>query len=210
MDLPVGTAEGDVAIALAMSSQASDVDCTETGGTWTQLFDLYQDGSANDTNFAGFYKVMGASPDTTVTLKGRTSNGGILGLVAVFRGVDTTTPLDAAVTTAGAADAGDPDAPSITTVTDGAWVIACGGCSDPDAVTNPPTDYTNLVDVQQTVRNCMLATREIASAGPEDPGAFADITADADDSWCAATVALRPAGAGASVAPRMTLLGAGF
>lgn len=192
MDVPVATAEGDVIVALVMSSQTSDFDCTENSGTYTQLFDLYQNGSANDTNFAGFYKVQGASPDTTVTLVGRSANGGILGLIAVYRGVDPDTPIDVAVTTTGAADAGDPDCPATVTATDGAWVLACAGCSDPDAVTNPPTNYANLVDVQQTIRNCMIASREIAVAGAEDPGAYTDITADANDSWCAATVVLRP------------------
>jgi hypothetical protein len=198
--MPTGVATGDVVYVAAMSSQTVDVDCTESSGTWTEIADLYSN-DTDDTNLCVFRKVMGGTPDTDVTLTVRTTTGASVGLSYALRGVDTTTPEDATATTATSPDASKPNPPSITTVTANAWVIAIGGSSEADAVTNPPTDYSNLAvntDGGGLLRNVMMASREIASPGPEDPGVFDDIVGTASDSWCAVSVAVRPAASGST------------
>lgn len=196
VNLPTGVAENDVAYGIVMSSQLSDVTCSESSGTWAKLADLYANGSTNDTNFAVFRKVQGASPDASITMTARVTNGGILGICFALRGVDTTTPEDAVVATDTATGATSPNPPEVTSVTNGAWILALAGASDPDVVSNGPTGYTFIESVEQTVRNAMAAYLEKATAGAEDPGAFTDVTSDADDSWCAATIAVRPASSG--------------
>jgi hypothetical protein len=198
--MPVGVATGDVVYVAAMSSQTVDVDCTEGSGTWTEIADLYAN-DTDDCNLCVFRKVMGGTPDTDVTLTVRTTAGASVGLSYALRGVDTTTPEDATATTATSADASKPDPPSITTVTANAWVIAIGGSSEADAVTNPPTNYSNLAvntDGGGLLRNVMMASREIASPGAEDPAVFNDISGTTSDSWCAVSVAVRPAASGST------------
>lgn len=206
--LPGGIATGDVVYAWGGGSQTSDADVTESSGTYTELADLYSD-DGGDCNFGLYRKVQGATPDSSVTIDFVSGNGS--GVAKTLSGVDNTTPEDATTTTATGINGGTPDPPSITTANADAWVIAWGGSTELDAVTNPPTNYTGLIDIQSG-RNSMAAHRLIVSPGAEDPATFADITGQATDSWVAATVAVRefvpPAGPALNANPFM-LLGVG-
>lgn len=187
--LPAGIAQNDVVYAQCHSTAISDIDIVENSGTYTELADLYVNDTA-DTNFGLYRKVQGATPDSSVAING----GGVTVAVAMtLRGGDTTTPEDAATTTASAMNSGTPDPPSIVTVTANAWVLAFGGSSEADAVINPPTNYTDLIDIQNTNSNAMASRRLIASPATEDPGTYADVVGTTADSWAAATVAVRPA-----------------
>jgi hypothetical protein len=78
-----------------------------------------------------FYKFMGGTPDTTVTLT-QTFNVADAGacLIMVFRGVDSTTPIDVTPTTmtgtGTTAGSNKPNPAAITPTTAGAWIIALG------------------------------------------------------------------------------------
>jgi len=187
--LPAGIAQNDVVYAAGMTGTIADQDVTESSGTYTELADLYSN-DTNDTNLGVYRKVQGATPDSSVTIDAGTNN---IGVALTLRGVNTTTPEDATTTTATAPNNGTPDPPSIVTATANAWVLPFAASSEGDAVTNPPTNYTNLVDIQDGPRNVMASSREIASPGTEDPGAYDDIAGQTSDSWSAATVAVRPA-----------------
>ena len=197
--LPAGIAENDVCYVAFSSGVSADVDLTMTTTGYSELADLYSN-DTSDSCLGVFRKKQGATPDSTAicTESGAESGTtGIAGVVTVLIGVDTTTQEDAATTTATATDSGTPDPPAIVTATAGAWVLAIGSSSEADAVSNAPTNYTNLIDRQTaliTNTNIMMSTREIWSHKKENPGKYADISGNTLDSWCAATVAVRPAG----------------
>jgi hypothetical protein len=147
------------------------------------------------------YKRMGSTPDTVVNVDSEGADSAVV--IQVWRGVDTTTALDATPTnTTGTSASADP--PSITTVTNGALVFAVAIFDDDDAAATAtaPSGYTNLIagdtgnastSVGATV---MMASKTVATAGAEDPAAFGGT---ADDQWAAITFALRPAAGGSTI-----------
>ena len=203
-NMPASLANNDVTNAIGAAGQNStDFDVTESTGTWTELTDQWSDGSAADVSGAVYYKKQGSTPDTSVTIKNNAGGSygwgaAVIGLI----GVDTTTPIDATTTTATGTGDGIPNPPSITTATNGAWVIAHGASSEgATAVTNAPSGYSNLASngggFGVAVR-AMLSSKEVASAGAEDPGSYTDpdATDSTGDSWFSASVAFKPAGGG--------------
>lgn len=194
--LPASLATGDVVVVGVSASGSTDLTFTEPGGTWTPIADLYSD-DGRDTNFGVFLKVMGAVPDTDVTISvGATANLGAISTAK--RGVDTTTPLDVASVTATGINTPDADPGSITPVTNGAEVIVLGSWGRADGTITFPSGYTNTTSRQVAGGGtaCALGSKNIATAGPEDPGIFDLSTGDTSDAWAAVTVALRPAGGG--------------
>jgi hypothetical protein len=142
-------------------------------------------------------KFLGASPDASVVCQGGGDNrDAVTYACVVLRGVDATTPLDATIVETGESTADPINYSGITTVTDGAWVIV-GGSQQKQAVAGAaPTGYSNLGSAGRNDTNAhgsAIATKEIATAGAEDPG---DWTWNAGDAWYGFTIAIRPAGAG--------------
>lgn len=139
------------------------------------------------------YKVMGASPDTTVVCQGGGAAADAVVYVAyVLRGVDTGTVQDAAPTPT-SASSGAPDPLTITTVTDGAWVLAFAVSKVNDATPGTISGYSNHVSGNATDTNPYTAagaTKLVATAGAEDPGAWSSW---ASAGWRARTWAVRPA-----------------
>ena len=185
--LPVGTAEGDVVYANAVVTNGldvGDIDMVPTSSGWTELADLYRN-DVNACNQGVYRKVMGSTPDTTFEFPGTgNANDGAAVTLIVLRGVDTTTPEDTAVTTAGGISSGQPNNPAITTVTAHAWVLALGASSEFVNVALPPANYINLRDTRASdinAANSMLATREITVPGAEDPAVWSDIVGGTSD-----------------------------
>lgn len=211
VNMPAGTVEGDVCYVLIMSNSTADRIFTEASGTWAKLIDLYTNGSSGDVNCALFRKVMGAVPNTSITVSIDAGSSAMAGIAISLDGADLSNPEDVAVQSATGIGASDPDCPSITPITPGAWALALAASSEVDVVSNAPAGYSNLVNLIHTSNiNLMFSTKEVAVAAPEDPAAYADIAADATDSWVALTVAVRPASVSVSGGvSRMTLLGSG-
>ena len=145
-------------------------------------------------------KFMGSTPDTVVNIDQKTANY-IAGTIQVWRGVDLTTPLDAAVVSATGAS-GQPDPGSFTTVTANAMRIVVGGLDDDDAsVSAAPSTFGDLISsntgqASTTVgATSMMAALLATSTGALDPGAF---TTSGTDAWVAYHFALRPAVTGVS------------
>ena len=130
-----------------------------------------------------WYKVMGATPDTSVTVPEVSA-----WVVAAFRGIDTTNIFD--VTTVGPnTTTTDPDPPSITTVTDDSMIVVFGGFDDQNRALDviPPSGYT-LAAAEDNDGTTMVAYKLLSTAGTEDPGLFDTGTSD---STVAYTIALR-------------------
>jgi len=193
--LPGGIAQDDVVYGAYCMDGVSNQNMAMITAGYTELADLFAADSFA-ANLGVFRKRQGATPDSTAVFDGIIAEEASAA-VEVLIGVDTTTAEDATTTTATGSDGPTPDPPSITTVTNNAWVIAIGGSTEADVPT-APTNYINLIEDQLSPSNIMMATREIASFGAENPGTFGGIAGNVQDSWCAATVAVRPATGGAA------------
>lgn len=185
LTLPGGLQQDDVVYVFASHTDAvlAGVSITSPVG-WSTIIS----GGTND-GYAVFRKVMGASPDSSVDFNSDSSSTrGSAAIAIALRGVDTTTPEDAAAT-----EAASLDPASITTVTNGAWVLSFMRSEVTDAAITAPTSYVNQVDTTANDNTDVTvggATREIAVAGAENPGAWTGLTSTLPYS---ATIAVRPA-----------------
>lgn len=172
---------------------------------YTEIADLNAQ-DARDVNMGVFWKLMGATPDTSVVVDGQGgTNASVAAVVLAFRGVDTTTPMDVTPTTATGLNTQQANPPSINHNNPaGVWTVAVGAFSHGNGAgitLTAPTNYGNLVDRAENDTidvGIGMATRS-DPADPEDPGVFTNSGADStNDGWCAVTIALRPAAAGAA------------
>lgn len=191
-------AAGDLVIIAYSVAAVSDLDLT-IAVDWTELVDLYSNDDA-DSNLAVFYKIMGGSPDTSVLL-GQTYNVNDPGAVAVqvWRGVDPTTPFDVTTTTATGINSQAANPPAITPITAGAVIVAAGSGAQVSGAaprTFSSADLTMLtVGVSDGPTSVIgLGYSEDWVSGSFDPATWTLSNSDSSTrSWCAATMALRPA-----------------
>ena len=187
----VTPSQNDVVIVYGGAPYFQSPNPTAPGTGYTQIA-LYS--HATNLFFGAWYKRMGASPDSSVVCRGngQTDSATAYGCY-VLRGVDTTTFADAAATTAGLTVSTNPNAPSITTVTNGAWVIAVAGGNVYDTTPGTVSGYSNqYVSASNDTADITVAgaTLEKSTAGAEDPAAWSSW---AGCKWYAITIAVRPA-----------------
>lgn len=168
----------------------------------------FADGTTFDTNMATGYKIMGSTPDTSVTLSQtfNVQNAGAA-VVHVFRGVDTTTPLDVTSTTASASGTLLANPPAITPVTAGAVIVAAGaGASNRAAAFYSSSSLSSFRVASADDTNDIAVGAGLFltwTSGSYDPSAFTFSTSDATSaSNVSRTIALRPAPA---VSPDITV-----
>lgn len=143
-----------------------------------------------------WYLVAPATGANTIEVTSNNSVTNVNGMALSLTGVDQTTPIDAAGV-GNQADAADSISVSITTVTDGAWVV--------DAVTKELSANSMVVASGQTQRVLLdgtavdsgMSTKEVATAGATSVG-WNDDGSPATFDWAIAAVAIRPAGAAAA------------
>jgi len=139
------------------------------------------------------------SSDTSVEVQGSVdgSNDSEVVSVHVWRGVDQTTPVDVATTTATGINWGRPNPPAITPITAGAIVVACGlGANPSNAGVFTTTDLSNFATVRESApfyKSIVGMGSAAWTSGALDPAAFSGGSNSSGASWCAATMALRPA-----------------
>jgi hypothetical protein len=208
-------AANDIVIVNNGNSNVSNVDAGVTTAGYTEVTELFQV-DTRSSNQAVSYKVMGGTPDTSVDVKGSGSaTAGGATTVQVWRGVDTTTPMDVTATTAQAANSALMDAPSITPVTAGAIVVACGNWASgsQDRTATAPAGYSNHVYNSSTdpgvASGSGMASKAWSGSGAEDPGAWSAINTATADAWTAVTLALRPSSGGAAVVRLLASTGVG-
>jgi hypothetical protein len=196
-----GLQDNDVMWLIVTQSDGEDGSWNSLTGWVEQVVDAIVGGgppSAPETSvFRRVVTDAGSEPASYAPSVDTGADVGLVGKMVAFRGVDIVTPVDATATTATGSGDANPNPPSITTVTDGAFVLAVGFKDDDNGVYGSvPTNYTDP-DGLGTVVNagggngCSLgcAYREIVSFGAEDPGTF-DFT-DSDE-WGAISLAIRP------------------
>jgi hypothetical protein len=183
--------ENDVVfVAGGHSNRAANTPGPETAG-YTSLVTH----TAASPYFNVSWKRMGASPDADVVCHGTGNTADAAAYVAFcLRGVQSTgAPTDATTTTAGPTTSTNPNAPSISPSTAGAWVLAFAGSAVNDGTPGTISGYSN--HVQNTANDtgedysAAGATKEWSGVGAEDPGAWSTWASGA---WYAATVAVKP------------------
>lgn len=200
-----GLAQDDVVYVAVASSSTADQNVTAAGvGTWTELVDLYAN-DTTDVNMGVYRQIMGATPDSSVTLDGTSGAANHAAIAVALRGVDTTTPEDATTTSAQTIDTGTPDNPAITTVTNDAWVLAFAASSEADIATAAPAGYQDLRAEALTNIALVFSRKKVDTAGAENPGSYASIVGTGADSYCVATVAVRPAAGGPTNIPERAI-----
>jgi hypothetical protein len=192
-------------LVLVAVQNASTVDRTEaqlTPSGYTACHtDNYQNDS-NDSNFLVSRKFMGATPDSTVAIPAsNATTAGVAYAVYVFRGVDTTTPLDVAAVVTGAINTGVANAPAIVPSTQGAWIVVFGGAAVAAGAvfTNPAgmsttTNHFRSATITTTTTDANIGGAIFTgwTSGSYDPAAFGGSTTTNTGSWSAVTIALRP------------------
>lgn len=185
VNLPTGLQEDDIVLAVMGCDASIDGDGLQTGWTTIEMSTSASPGRQI------MYKRMGATPDTTATLTTHSTRY-ICYMFQAFRGVDATTAEDTTFQTNATLDP-----PSITTVTDGALVIAAMAQDDDETtVTGWPTGYTNQLE-QNTVNEAdnfgatiAMSSKIVTTAAAENPSTYSTAVPDTQATW---TVALRPA-----------------
>jgi hypothetical protein len=158
----------------------------------------------NDCQQLVQYKFMTGTPDTSLTpVATDSTNRGVAGNIMAFRGVNLTTPIDVAATTATGVDGHSANSPAITPTTTGAVILvaATGGVTNANATWTAPagleSDTNNFAvsGASSGVARGLAAMGFVRwTGGAYDPAAFGvGGTTNANDSWSAASVALRPA-----------------
>jgi len=185
---------GDIVIVCISfkSTTDRDIQCTTSG--YTEIADLYAN-SVDDSQLGVYYKVL-STEETSVSFS--------IGLNAVSHFAvhvwreQNSTPLDTASVTAVNQFSGRPDAPSITTVTPGAVVIAVGAAAGASTrqLSNltVPTGMTNFFQsTASDVASVGIASALVPTAGGYNPATFGGGNTNSSSSSCAVTLALRPA-----------------
>lgn len=199
-------AEGDlviVSIAIAAAADRRSSMGVNTAG-YTEVAELFSN-STRDANLGVYYKVMGATPDTSVeaAVSSSSSDPKIV-TVQVFRGFDTTTPLDVASTTSTDVGTTKPDPAAITPSTAGSLIVIAAMSSTGDGTTPAPSALLSasyLGDVSSTANQHASQPRAVSSimgsvewaGGTYNPDQMSCATGDTGNSVAAVTMALRPA-----------------
>jgi VCBS repeat-containing protein len=200
-DLPSGLQEGDLVVVVTGQVYTSDKAPGVLTSGYTEVAELYANDSV-DANVSVNYKFMGATPDTEIQVVGNTANPYPAGtVVQVFRGVDTTTPMDVTPVTATGVNTGIPTPPAITPVTSGARVVSLFGTAVyyTDSVSNPPNPPSGFLQPSGGITGSTYKFQAGIASAPWDgigevaPEAWSNVCDSANDSWGAVTLALRPA-----------------
>lgn len=181
LTLPSGLQQGDVVIV----GIGSDGSLANTPSGWTSI-----NGTTQGTEYARtIYKVMGATPDTSVSISGISISSAAIAIAV--RGVNATTILDVTPTVSSNIS-GMPDCPSITTVNSNTLGIIIGYLDDDNVSSSvtAPIGYENLTVIESTTagQTVMLATKNLTTLGTESPSAFGGT---GTDDWVGVTIALR-------------------
>lgn len=194
-------AEDDLVVICVAASRFGGVGVTSLVTTGYTSTTKLVAADAQDSASQVHYKFMGGTPDTEVviTRSGATDSGQAY-TIHVFRGVDLTTPLDVATTTAIGIDTGRPDPAAITPTTAGAWIYI--GTADA-AATGSTFTYGDFTAVLSTVCDESANDAVVGSgyydgwtSGAYDPAASTTGSTSVNSSWTATTMAFRPAAAG--------------
>lgn len=196
INLPANLSANDLVIVVLSIAGTGDKTYRISG--YTQASDFYAD-DTYDANLQIGRKFMGTTPDTTVTITGGTGSGVDGGAVAihVWRGIDTTTPLDITTIANIQTNTGIPNPPAVTPVTANAVIlVAAASAHNGGNDTYTATQLANFLTVGEG-GDTNDATVGLGSfdwvSGSFDPNPFTWSQVDSTSySTISATLTLRP------------------
>lgn len=195
--------QGDLVIvagAIGDNDSVATLTMSMVTAGYATVADLFAD-DTQDVDMGVFWKVMGATPDTTAVFNGQGgTDAGCAAEAMVFRGVDTTTPMDVTPTTATGINTMHPNPPSINHNNPaGVWTViagASGHVAGGGATYTFPTGYTtdsDTIGAADTTHVSVGMGYRTNPADPEDPGVMTLSGTDSTGyAWAATTIALRP------------------
>lgn len=190
--------EGDlvvVTVSVGTAGRQPTISISTPSG-YTALTAQRTTATSFDANVQTCYKIMGSTPDTTVTIPASGNNqDGISYAIQVFRGVNAATPIDVTSTYATGTGTALVNPAAITPLTSGAWIVVCGGGAATTGANYTAGYLTNLVtnfgsDTNDSLIGCGYYTGW--TSGSYDPAAFGGGSNTANDGWGCTTIALRP------------------
>ena len=196
--IATSAAAGDLVIVADGWTGTTDGNPGVGTANYTEVADLYSD-DGFDANFSVNWKIMGGTPDTSVSCNGSGSTTlGAVCMVQVWRNADSNTPMDVAVATVTIINGAKPDCDPITPITSGAIVICAVLATDDDdtlPTVNAPTGYVNLVSAQVDPGAAISGgmSSKAWTSGAEDPGALGNWDITNKNSSANVTLAIRPA-----------------
>lgn len=195
---------GDLVIVYTGIAAGSAITCgIDTGVSTGWTSDLLP--SANDVRdctLKNFYKIMGPTPDTSVTcISANNSSFSSMFAAIVLRGVHQTTPKDVNSVGTNGINGAPINSAAITPVTAGACIVSGGICTGSSSavtgVDTAPAGFTNLVarylNTPSVDANIAIAIQLGWTSGAVDPGDFTGATLGVDDSMAAISMAIKPA-----------------
>jgi len=200
---------GDLVVVCSGRRHTASLPQTAPTGYSTLITHTYSNGTTQDTNLIGFYKVMGSTPDSSFILPASgVAAGGSAFTVHVFRGVDVAAGLDGpGKVTATNVGATATDAPSITPVTPGAGIFVVGAACAAAASLTILTKPANLSSIPNSYVAALPSSGQATIgagffpwvSGAFDPAAFGGGCAAAAGSWAAVSIAMKPAAVGGNM-----------
>ncbi len=169
------TIDDDLLVAFGHWGDDDHDPVTGTGpAAFTEIDERDETAGTDNATWIG-YRVASSEPgsyDFTGVGSG-TENGGAA--ICVFRGVSTSNPIDTAYSADYENiqnDASPDTALSVTTTTDGAWVVHMfAPFGDVDTPTTAASGYTMRVSVDEGFSRVLsIQSKEVATAGAESPG----------------------------------------
>lgn len=185
-----------VTVSVGTAGRAPALNISTPSG-YTALTAQRTTATSFDVNVQTCYKVMGSTPDTSVTIPstGNVADGQAY-TIQVFRGVNPVTPMDVTPTYANQSGVSNiPDPAAITPVTAGAWIVVCAGGAHSATTAYTASYLTNFryangVDTNDGAVGSGYYTGW--TSGAYNPAAFGGGTVNSTFSWGATTLALRP------------------
>lgn len=200
--IPTGTQASDFAV-LIIAGRPADTSEPAAPAGWTLRSSSLREVGTNDLKIMTFYRVLtGGDANPSITLPASwvgTDTRGMSGQIAVWRGVDTTTPFDVADVTGNDGNGNEFwTPPSITTVTDGATAVSAVASSDNNqlgfdtaqgfTLRMSGTAYDTFTGGDHAIG---LADKVQATAGAVTMPNWEQLNNN-DDYWAGITFALRP------------------
>jgi len=177
--------------AYGISTDPGVITSGYTNNALVTYISLYQ-ASEKESRIRLAYKVMGATPDSSVSMTNVTHSGETFTNTVVYawRRINPTSPLSATTTTSTGEFPASPDSPSITPST-ASIVISVGinktGSGPEIGTSSGMTNYVSNVNYAGDGSSQVFIASRYVGSGAYDPAAFSGY----GTTWCTATLALK-------------------
>lgn len=193
--IPDGTQAGDFILVVHTAYAITALDMSLSDISYNKAAELYAN-NTYDSNLGVHWKISDGTEDI-IALPGGSGFRTASCAIQVWRGIDPAHPLDVAPVSDAGAGTWKAISPGISTVTPGALVVLSAGVTISSAATLvAPSGFSD-----ETIYNSggtisarsAIASKYSPQSGVSLGGQWESSTSGSQFSWCACTLALRPA-----------------